>query len=544
MHARRAGAATTCWPPASSRSSRGRRRRASRRQLPSSASRRCRRCCASRRATRSSASSAGAATQWEAFTGVAGARRRPARAPARAAARRTLDPDRGRRAGGALRRQRRCAAGGSSSAELEDEVEAMFDRGWTDGLPGRAADRGPGAADARGHDPRARRGRRRRPARPRRVHGREGRGQRGAWPAAGPSTCRSCSPRSRRRAPTSSTCTACWPRPASAARSSIVNGPIAARDRHEQRASTPSARATGPTPPSAGRCSSSSATSAAAGPAGRPGHARQPGQVHVLLRRGRGGLAVGAAVGRARASPPARRRVTLFAGEGPRGVVDQLSPRRPSRWPAPSPRACGRWRTRSCRWRSTPCSSSRPSTRRVFREAGWDQGAAARRARASCCSSPATSIVRGAGGIAEGVPEALRGRDAARSSAPAACCIVHAGGGAGLFSAIIGGWVSGDDRQPARDQGGAHMSMTRARPDRRAGARRPASRWRAPGRRSTARPSACSTSPSRGATSSSTGSSRAAHRAGRDGRALPQADVHQAGAGRPAPRDRRRSATW
>jgi hypothetical protein len=57
---------------------------------------------------------------------------------------------------------------------------------------------------------------------------------------------------------------------------------------------------------------------------------------------------------------------------------------------------------------------------------------------------PAEEIVRGAGGIAEGMPEALcapgtrlpKFRDGG-------LLIVHAGGGAGLFSAIIGGWVSG-----------------------------------------------------------------------------------------------------
>ena len=73
------------------------------------------------------------------------------------------------------------------------------------------ADRGTRAADAQGHDPRARRGGRRRAARPRRRHRREGRRQRGdgrlqaGVPAGGPRRA------SRPCAPTSSTSTACSP---------------------------------------------------------------------------------------------------------------------------------------------------------------------------------------------------------------------------------------------------------------------------------------------------------------------------------------------
>ena len=51
----------------------------------------------------------------------------------------------------------------------------------------------------------------------------------------------------------------------------VVERPDRAGDRHEQRRQRARARATAPTPRSAGRCSSSSATSAAAGPAGSTG---------------------------------------------------------------------------------------------------------------------------------------------------------------------------------------------------------------------------------------------------------------------------------
>jgi hypothetical protein len=56
---------------------------------------------------------------------------------------------------------------------------------------------------------------------------------------------------------------------------------------------------------------------------------------------------------------------------------------------------------------------------------------------------PGQEVVRGADGIEEGMPEAL-----AEATLPkfrqGALLIVHCGGGAGLFSAIIGGWVNGE----------------------------------------------------------------------------------------------------
>ena len=91
---------------------------------------------------------------------------------------------------------------GSSSAALEDEVEALFDRGWTDGLPVVPPTEARVLRMLEGTTPRPRRGGGRRPARPGRVHGREGGGQRGDGRVPSRSTCRWCWPRSRRPAPT------------------------------------------------------------------------------------------------------------------------------------------------------------------------------------------------------------------------------------------------------------------------------------------------------------------------------------------------------
>ena len=52
--------------------------------------------------------------------------------------------------------------------------------------------------------------------------------------------------------------------------------------------------------------------------------------------------------------------------------------------------------------------------------------------------------MRGAGGIAEGMPEALCPPGTTLPKfRPGGLLITHAGGSAGLFSAIIGGWASG-----------------------------------------------------------------------------------------------------
>lgn len=58
---------------------------------------------------------------------------------------------------------------------------------------------------------------------------------------------------------------------------------------------------------------------------------------------------------------------------------------------------------------------------------------------------PAEELVRGAGGCAEGLPEALAGAGTAWAKfRPGGLAFVHAGGRAGMFSAIIGGWINGD----------------------------------------------------------------------------------------------------
>ena len=102
----------------------------------------------------------------------------------------------------------------------------------------------------------------------------------------------------------------------------------------------------------------------------------------------------------------------MFAGSGVQPVVDQLS--RDAGSLARTLAACLRVNAHPklpVAWDALLVVS--PEHGRVFREAGWD------RARLlaeldGLLTLPADELVRGAGGMAEGVPESIAGRDAAQ----------------------------------------------------------------------------------------------------------------------------------
>jgi hypothetical protein len=77
----------------------------------------------------------------------------------------------------------------------------------------------------------------------------------------------------------------------------------------------------------------------------------------------------------------------------------------------------------------------------VFRDAGWSRDQLLEELLARLQLS-GTDIVRGAGGITEGIPAGLEGATLPKFR-DGGLLICHAGGGAGLFSAIIAGWASG-----------------------------------------------------------------------------------------------------
>lgn len=133
--------------------------------------------------------------------------------------------------------------------------------------------------------------------------------------------------------------------------------------------------------------------------------------------------------------------VTVFAGSGVQPVVDQLS--RDPESLARSFAACLRVNAHP----KLPMAFDAmlilsPEHGRVFRDAGWDR-ARLQLELDGLLTLPAAELVRGAAGMAEGVPAEFEGADLPKLR-PGGLLIVHAGGDAGLFSAIVGGWVGGE----------------------------------------------------------------------------------------------------
>ena len=142
-----------------------------------------------------------------------------------------------------------------------------------------------------------------------------------------------------------------------------------------------------------------------------------------------------------RGVPEGTSAVTLFAGYGPHAVADQLS-----RTPESLARSLA-WALEAVWHRKLALYGDAvlvvsPEHARVFAQAGWSK-ARLREELLRLLTQPGTEMVRGALGCAEGMPESLAGADIPKYM-PEGLLIVHAGGGAGLFSAVIGGWVRGE----------------------------------------------------------------------------------------------------
>lgn len=142
----------------------------------------------------------------------------------------------------------------------------------------------------------------------------------------------------------------------------------------------------------------------------------------------------------ARGIEPNKDAVTVFAGEGPRCVVDQLA-RDPEQL-ATSLAEC----LRTVQHPKLPVAFDAllvvgPEHARVFAEAKWDRTRLTDFLEAHLQLAGA-DIVRGAHGMAEGVPEHFRDATLPKFRG-GGILLAHAGGGAGLFSAIIGGWANG-----------------------------------------------------------------------------------------------------
>ncbi|MEM7337036.1 MAG: thioredoxin family protein [Actinomycetota bacterium] len=135
---------------------------------------------------------------------------------------------------------------------------------------------------------------------------------------------------------------------------------------------------------------------------------------------------------------PGQNAVTLFAGHGPIGAVDQISrtPESLTRSLAAQLMAVGHPKLPN-----EAMLILTPEHQRVLAEAGWTK----ERFRAELdplLMLDGDRAVRGADGIEEGLPVELAGRRVPKFR-PGSLMIMRAGGDAGAFSAIIGGWIGG-----------------------------------------------------------------------------------------------------
>jgi hypothetical protein len=137
---------------------------------------------------------------------------------------------------------------------------------------------------------------------------------------------------------------------------------------------------------------------------------------------------------------PSTNTVTVFAGEGPRCIVDQKA--RTATELANTFAACLRTlhNPKLVLGFDTVLVVG-PEHARVVADDGWDRDRLLAELHQRL-TTHGSELIYGAGGIADGVPEHLRDVVLPKFR-PDGILLVHAGGGAGLFSAMIGGWANG-----------------------------------------------------------------------------------------------------
>ena len=177
---------------------------------------------------------------------------------------------------------------------------------------------------------------------------------------------------------------------------------------------------------------------------GKPGEVDRathgnPGKLSFCFAEDEAGSPFGT-LAQERGIAPQQNAVTVFAGEGPRCVVDQAA-RTPEQL-TNSFAAC----LRATHHPKSVLSFDAilvvsPDHSRVYAEAGWDREKILSELYARL-NIPGTELVKGALDMAEGLPAKFADRIVPKFK-PGGILLAHAGGGAGLFSSIIGGWVNG-----------------------------------------------------------------------------------------------------
>jgi len=134
--------------------------------------------------------------------------------------------------------------------------------------------------------------------------------------------------------------------------------------------------------------------------------------------------------------------LTLFAGEGTRCVVDQLS-REPESLARSVAAALQSMHHPKLIMVFDAILVMGPEHARVFADAGWGREEIIAGISAHL-NRPGSELVRGADGMAEGVPEAFADAPSLPKFRPGGLMLTFAGNGTGLFSEMIGGWANGD----------------------------------------------------------------------------------------------------
>lgn len=135
--------------------------------------------------------------------------------------------------------------------------------------------------------------------------------------------------------------------------------------------------------------------------------------------------------------------VTLIAGGGVHGVMDQLS-----RTPEGLAHSFAKSLLSVAHYKIAFATDAllvvSPEHARTFKEAGWSK-AQLTQILQELTTRHGSEMVRGADGNAEGLPAHFAGATLPKFR-PDGLHIVHAGGTAGMFSAIVGGWVNSGER--------------------------------------------------------------------------------------------------
>jgi hypothetical protein len=146
----------------------------------------------------------------------------------------------------------------------------------------------------------------------------------------------------------------------------------------------------------------------------------------------------------ARGFPRGASTVTLFQGHGVEAFVDQKS-----RTPEALTRSLGMALVKIGHPKLVQSARAvlvlSPEHYAIYREAGWDRKRI-ERALYEATIRPGAELVAGADGVGEGIP-ASRASERVPKFFEDGLMVVRAGGAAGLFSAILPGWLAGRKRE-------------------------------------------------------------------------------------------------